>query len=396
MTTRLYYTDSHLATFDARVVETVDLAGRTAVVLDRTAFYPTSGGQPHDVGTIGNARVVDVVDLEDGRIAHVLDGAIDPGRTVTGRIDWSRRFDHMQQHTGQHVLSAAFGRVHGARTVSFHLGSEASTIDLEQQLDAPAIASGEAEANRILWEDRPVTVRFASADDAASLPLRKESARTGTLRLVEVEGFDLSACGGTHVSRTGAIGLIAVAGHERFKGGTRVEFLCGGRALRGFSRLRDVVSGCVRQLSVLPPELPASIERLQADAKELRSQVRDLHGRLATHDAARLAASAHDVGGTRVVVARVDGADAQSLKGLAQEIAGRAGHAAILVGSAPPVPIVIARAADVTLDSGALLKQLTSRFGGRGGGRPELAQGGGLTSAPEEVLAAALVLVSAR
>jgi alanyl-tRNA synthetase len=396
MTTRLYYTDSHLATFDARVVETVDLAGRTAVVLDRTAFYPTSGGQPHDVGTIGNARVVDVVDLEDGRIAHVLDGAIDPGRTVTGRIDWSRRFDHMQQHTGQHVLSAAFERVHGARTVSFHLGSEASTIDLEQQLDAPAIASGEAEANRILWEDRPVTVRFASADDAASLPLRKESARTGTLRLVEVEGFDLSACGGTHVSRTGAIGLIAVAGHERFKGGTRVEFLCGGRALRGFSRLRDVVSGCVRQLSVLPSELPASIDRLQADAKELRSQVRDLHGRLATHEAARLAASAHDVGGTRVVVARVDGADAQSLKGLAQEIAGRAGHAAILVGSAPPVPIVIARAADVTLDSGALLKQLTSRFGGRGGGRPELAQGGGLTSAPEEVLAAALVLVSAR
>jgi alanyl-tRNA synthetase len=395
MTTRLYYTDPYLTSFDARIVERLDRDGRPAVVLDQTAFYPTSGGQPHDVGTLGDMRVVDVVDLEDGRIAHVTDTAIAPGETVAGQIDWTRRFDHMQQHTGQHVLSAAFAHVHGARTVSFHLGAESSTIDLEQQLDRTAIASAETDANRILWEDRPVTVRFVPAEDAASLPLRKESGRTGTLRVVEVESYDLSACGGTHVSRTGAIGMIAVAGHERFKGGTRVEFLCGSRALAAFGRQRDVIAGAIRQLSVLPAELPAAIERLQAEGKDLRSAVRDLQARLARHEAAALVASAQDVAGARVAMARVEGADAQVLKTLAQEIASRPGHAAILVGSAPPVPIVIARADNMSLDAGALLKQLTSRFGGKGGGRPELAQGGGLTAPPDEVLAAARALLTA-
>ena len=395
MTTRLYYTDSYLTSFDARIVERLDRDGRPALVLDQTAFYPTSGGQPHDVGTLGDTRVVDVVDLDDGRIAHVVETPVAPGETVTGQIDWTRRFDHMQQHTGQHVLSAAFAHVHGARTVSFHLGAESSTIDLEQQLDRTAIASAEAEANRILWEDRPVTVRLVPAEDAASLPLRKESARTGTLRVVEVDGYDLSACGGTHVSRSGGIGVIAVAGHERFKGGTRVEFLCGSRALRAFGRQRDVIAGAIRQLSVLPAELPAAIERLQAEGKDLRSAVRDLQARLARHEAAALVASAQDVAGARVAMARVEGADAQVLKTLAQEIASRPGHAAILVGSAPPVPIVIARADNMSLDAGALLKQLTSRFGGKGGGRPELAQGGGLTAPPDEVLAAARALLTA-
>jgi alanyl-tRNA synthetase len=390
----LYYTDPYLVSFDATVTEHLDLGGRPAVVLDRTAFYPTSGGQPFDVGALGEAVVSDVVDLEDGRIAHVVDRAIEPAAVVVGRIDWTRRFDHMQQHTGQHLLSAAFEHVHGARTESFHLGSESSTIDFAVPLDARQVTAAEAEANRVLWEDREVHVRFVDADEAASLPLRKESVRTGTLRLVEIAGYDLSACGGTHVGRTGAIGVVAIAGHERFKGGTRVEFLCGGRALRAFAASRDVIAASVRHLSVLPAELPAGIERLQAEGKEQRAVTRDLRARLVRHEAAALAATAIRAGEVQLAAQRVEGFDALGLKGLAQEIAARPGHAAVLLGADSPASLVVARAGDVALDAGAIVRQLTARFGGKGGGRPELAQGGGITGAPETVIAAARELVA--
>jgi Ser-tRNA(Ala) deacylase AlaX/signal transduction histidine kinase len=220
MTDRLYYRDPYLRTFDATVEKVEPHGDRWSVALDRTAFYPTTGGQPFDTGTLGGLRVVDVVDEEDGGITHVVeqpgvgqgsDTCLTPGQQVHGEIDWARRFDHMQQHTGQHVLSAAILSVCRARTVSFHLGAAVSTIDLERELSPADIAAAETEANRVVWEDRPVTIRFVSAEEAAALPLRKEPTRGGTLRLIDVEGFDLSACGGTHVARSGAIGIIAVA-----------------------------------------------------------------------------------------------------------------------------------------------------------------------------------------
>ena len=205
--------------------------------------------------------------------------------------------------------------------------------------------------------------------------------------------YDLSACGGTHVARTGAIGIVAVGGHERFKGGTRVEFVCGGRALRAFGRQRDVLAGSVRQLSVLPVELPAAIERLQADGKHLRAEVRELQRRLARYEADALLSSARDMAGANIVAASIEGADAHALKALAQEVTAHPGHAAILVNHGQPLAIVVARAADVVLDAGALVRQLTARFGGKGGGRPELAQGGGLAAPAAEVLAAAVQLL---
>src|SRR6266545_2938187 len=244
MTERLYYSDSYIREFDANVVEQTAHEGKTAVVLDRTAFYPTSGGQPFDLGTLSGAKVLDVVDTDDGRILHVVDRAPD-GARVNGQIDWVRRFDHMQQHTGQHVLSAAFDRLLNARTESFHLGVEYSTIDLARELPAAEIARAEEEANRVVWEDRPVAIRFAGPDEIAKLPLRKEPKREGILRLIDVQDFDLSACGGTHVARTGAIGLIAVAATERLRGGSRVTFLCGGRALAGYRSLREAGAGSV-------------------------------------------------------------------------------------------------------------------------------------------------------
>ena len=392
MTERLYYTDPYLREFDATVVDRTTHEGKAAVILDRTAFYPSSGGQPFDVGTLSGVKVTDVVDTEDGRLLHVVDRLPD-GDAVKGTIDWTRRFDHMQQHTGQHVLSAAFDRLLGARTESFHLGAEYSTIDLARDLGAADVARAEAEANRVVWEDRPVGIRFASAEEAASLGLRKESKRGGTLRLIDVQDFDLSACGGTHVARTGAIGIIAVSATERFRGGLRVTFLCGGRALAGFRALRDTVGASVRALSVLPAELPVAIERLQGESRDARKQVKDLQGRLASHEADALAAAVV-ADGVKLVGAALAGWDAAALKTIAARIAERPGYVAVLVGDPPAAPIVVARSTDVPVDAGALLKHLVQRHGGKGGGRPELAQGGGLTAPAADVLQSARDLLS--
>ena len=403
MTDRLYYSDSYLTAFDACVKRVLKHEGRPAVVLDRTAFYPTSGGQPFDTGRLGTARVVDVVDTEDGDILHVIEGELElspvtvSGREISpvhGTIDWARRFEHMQQHTGQHVLSAAFERVAGARTESFHLGSSSSTIDLNRALTPADIERAEAEANRIIWENLPVDMRFASAQEAAALPLRKESMRTGTLRLIEVPGFDLSACGGTHVARTGAIGMAVVASSERFRGGTRVEFLCGVRAARGYRLLRDAVAASVRLVSVLPGELPAGIERLQAEMKETRRTVKDLQTRLATFEGLALADRAETVGPVRAVITAVDGWDQNGLKSLTTAITVRPGHVAALVSAASPFAAVIARAPDVTLDCALILKKLIERFGGKGGGRPDLAQGGGLQGNADEIVRLAREIIS--
>lgn len=385
MTERLYYSDSYLREFDANVVDKTTHEGKAAVILDRTAFYPTSGGQPFDIGTLSGARVIDVVDTDDGPLLHILDRLPD-GDAVKGTVDWTRRFDHMQQHTGQHVLSAAFDRLLGARTESFHMGVDYSTIDLARDVSTADIARAEAEANRIVWEDRPVTIGSATADEAATLGLRKASKREGTLRLIEVQDFDLSACGGTHVARTGAIGLIAVSATERFRGGLRVTFLCGGRALTGFRALRDAVAGSVRALSVLPADLPAAIERMQAESRDERRLVKDLQGRLATHEADALADGAVASGDLRVVAAALAGWDAGALKVIAARIVERPGHVAVLAGDMPTAPIVVARAPDARVDASAILKQILQLHGGKGGGRPDLAQGGGLTSPLADVV----------
>jgi alanyl-tRNA synthetase len=292
------------------------------------------------------------------------------------------------------VLSAAFDKRFGVRTVSFHLGAAVSTIDLAREMSAAEIAAAEAEANRIVWEDRPVAIRFADAEEAARLPLRKESVRGGTLRLIEVEGFDLSACGGSHVARTGGIGVIAVASWERFKGGQRLEFLCGGRALSGYRLLRDAMSASVRLLSVLPAELPAAIERLQADARDQKRALTGLQNDLAKYHAEELAANAGEIvlrgtsadGDRRCrLVARAIDADASGLKSLASAIAARPGYLVVLVSASMPALIVIARSSDVDVSAQQLLAKLVAQFGGRGGGRPEMSQGGGLSATADSI-----------
>ena len=386
MTERLYYREAMRREFEATVVSCAPAHTSTfEVVLDRTAFYPTSGGQPFDTGTLGGAQVVDVVDRENGDVVHRLERAVDPGTKVAGRIDWPRRFDHMQQHTGQHVLSAAFDHLYKVRTVSFHLGAETATIDLAREVTPQEVTEAEAVANDVVWQNREVRVRFASDAEAAALPLRKESARTGELRLVEVADFDLSACGGTHVPATGMIGVIAVAATERFKGATRLTFVCGGRALRSHGRLRDVVARATRTLSVLPEELGDAIERLQTELKDAGRAAKRTQDELAGYRAVALRASAATIGPYRGVLTAQPGCDAGVLKSLAAAVVSEPGYVVVLTGDGKPVPVVAARSADVAFDANAWIKDATRTLGGRGGGRPELAQGG-MDATAEQVL----------
>ena len=396
MTTRLYYDDPYQQTFEATITGVTQTAGRTQVVLDRTAFYPTSGGQPFDRGQLGPWTVVDVTDLDNGDVAHAIDAAapVEAGQPVSGRIDWKRRFDHMQQHTGQHILSAAFDRLIGVRTVGFHLGTGRSTIDLARSVTPEETSAAEIEANRVICENRPVAVRYATAEEAAALPLRKESARSGTLRLIEIPDFDLSACGGTHVRQTGAVGSIAATGWERFKAGTRLEFVCGHRALREFQHMRAAAAAASTLLGVSPLDVPAAVKRLQDESLEQRRAGALLSAELAGHRADRLAGTFETVPHGRMVTAAVN-ADGNGLKALALALVTRPGHLAVLSSAGRPAQVVVACSADVSMSAKDLLAALVSRFGGKGGGKPDLAQGGGFDADPEAILAEARRLISA-
>ncbi len=385
---RIYYTDPASLEFTSRITDVVSSGDRWHVVLDDTAFYPTTGGQPNDTGKLSFANVVDVFEDDDGRVVHVVDRELEAGQIVQGIIDGPRRTDHRQQHSGQHLLSAAFLRLHGVRTLSFHLGAVVSTIDLAREVTPAEIEAAENESNRVVWEDRPVTIRFVSSENAAALPLRKEPVRSGELRLIDITDFDLSACGGTHVNRTGEIGLIAAKGWERFKGGSRLEFVCGARALKALRDFRDATTASTRLLSVLPEELPATIEKLQGESRDLRREMRALTTRLAGYEAVELAARAERIGPLGVVSHVATGHDAASLKVLASSIVAEPGRVAVLFTAERPAQVVVARSSDASVDAARVLRALTMRFGGKGGGRPDLAQGGGLDGAPDELTAA--------
>lgn len=386
-THRLYYDDPTLRSFDATVIRRELRRDESDLWLDRTAFYPASGGQPHDLGMLAGLQVLDVQDDDAGGVRHVVRGAApDAGTAVHGDIEWQRRFDHMQQHTGQHLLSAVIEHAFGARTVSFHLGAESSTIDLDRELTPEQIAQCELAANQVIWRDVAVTIRYASEEEARALPLRKESARAGTLRLIDIDGIDLSACGGTHVARTGSIGQLVVSTSERFKGGQRLEFLCGGRALARFQQLQKASSASIRLLSVLPADLPGAIERLQQELKDEKRALGAAQLELARYQAVALAGEAEAVGTARAVLRAVDG-DVLRLKALASAVATHPDVVVVLVSRAVPLLAVAARASTATTACNELIGAVAKEFGGRGGGKPDLAQCGGLEAQSDAVLA---------
>ena len=440
-TERLYYHDSHLIEFSARVIDQSErVSGWTAVTLDRTAFYPTGGGQPSDTGTIDGIRVVECIDDEENGVLHVIQGrAPAVGSTVQGRVDWPRRLDHIQQHTGQHILSQAFITLCSAPTRSFRVLEHSCEIDVE--LDNPTtevIERAVGLANNVIWEDRAITITEVSPAEAAELRLRKEPAREGELRLIEIEGFDLTPCGGTHAYRTGEVGIIVVRSWERAKGLTRVEFLAGNRALADYRRANATARNTAALFSAGRDDAPPLALRMVEENKDLHRRLRVLEEIAARVEAEELLTGIEDVPPAlsaqrepgsdreavkansrglsaqrdtpgseasilsdpervepqpiRIVTKIFDNRDAESLKHLAMALIAHPNVIALLAAKeVEAARLVFARSSDAPGDMNVLMREACTMLDGRGGGRSDFAQGGGKNVARlEEAIAGAL------
>lgn len=393
---RLYYEDSFLNTFTASVTQLRDFAatGGSAlwqVELDRTAFYPTSGGQPFDTGTLlltapgASPRQIAVQQVEEdeaGAVWHVIGEPLAPGTVVEGRIDWDRRFDHMQQHTGQHLLSAVFFRELQMPTVSFHLGEFASTIDLAgSQPSAQSLEQVERIANRVIFEDRPVTVSYAQREEAEAMQaagdLRKLPAREGAIRLIDIADCDRNACGGTHVRSTGQIGALLLRGIEKVSRGVRVEFVCGSRAVRSARSDAALLTETRTLLSTGAPELPETVSRLLAQSKAAARERQKLREELALLHAAALAAEEPIENGLRLLVRDWTDRDFDYVKMLASRTAAAAPATAVVFSAreGDAARVVVARSSDLDFNCGKILREALAQMGLRGGGSADLAQG---------------------
>jgi alanyl-tRNA synthetase len=378
MTERLYYSDSYRTHFTATILSRLTYDGQPAVILDQTAFYPTSGGQPHDLGRLNDIPVLDVVSEEKGgEVIHVLAAPLD-SETVSGEVDWPRRFDFMQQHSGQHVLSQAAIQTLEAATIGFHLSQDYATIDLDQpDLDETALQNAEMLANRIIYEDREITARFVSETELAALPLRKPPAVTEQIRIVEVQAFDWSACGGTHVARTGSIGMIKIVKVERRKQFLRVTFLCGGRALRHYAQINQQIRDIALQLSVSVEETVEAVSRQSEQLKQTAKEKEQLGKTLLAYEADKMLAEALIYEDIRLISGLFQTREPGELRQLAQQLS-QTPNTVILFGlSGDKAQLIFARAANLTIDMRQLLKSVGQLIGGGGGGSAQLAQGGG-------------------
>jgi alanyl-tRNA synthetase len=380
-TDRLYYHDSFLYDFDARVVEILDSNGKPAIVLDRTAFYPTSGGQVHDLGIMaGDGRqitITEVADEEDGRVLHFASQALSVGTQVHGSVDAARRLDHVQQHSGQHVLSAAFIRLFNMPTVSFHMGEESCTIDLETNgLSSARAQKAELLANEVIAEDRPVSIRFVPLEEARQLGLRKlPPKQTGELRLINITDFDLTACGGTHVRATGQIGSILLRKIEKVKQGVRVEFVCGLRAVSTARRDYTTLTEAAALYSSHIYDVPEQVRKSMAESKAAGKAQHKLLEELAELSAERLLAQT--TGSPQVITQFFHDRDAVFIKLLGQKLtAGKSAVVALLACGAGQPTLVFAQTPGQKSNMGQLMKDVMTQLGGRGGGSADMAQGG--------------------
>ncbi len=395
MTDRLYYHDSLLHEFDAEVLDLTSLSSsdsRPALILDRTAFYPTSGGQVFDMGWIfpsaasdanNRVRVAEVVDSEDGQILHILEnaGPIQKGTRIHGLIDVDRRRDHMQQHSGQHVLSAAFVRLFNVPTVSFHMGVESCSIDLDtKNLTGTQVEAAEALSNDVVTQNRAVSIRFVTQEEARGLGLRKiPPVERDQLRLIDIHDFDLTACGGTHVLATGQIGCILLRKTEKTRQGWRVEFVCGKRAVATARRDYSVLAESGGLLSSHIWEIPQQVRKLQEESRASRKSRDLLLEEIADLYASRLLAEAPDSGGRKVVVRTFADRDLTFIKLLAQRLTRQSPAAVALLGiTSDPPALVFAQSSGQPFDMGAFMKEALAHLGGRGGGSKDMAQGGPL------------------
>lgn len=374
-TIRRFESDPFLKEFDAVVVEINALPQGQGVVLDQTCFYPEGGGQPCDQGTLNGLPVLSVTE-SDGRIVHVVESAsLKPGDRVRGVLDWERRFDHMQQHSGQHLLSQAFVRVLKSDTVSFHLGSDESTIDLTlAEMTEQSASDVEKEANRVVFENRPLRISIRSASDLDSIPLRKKPDLSGDVRLIEIADYDWSLCCGTHVSATGGIGLIKILQWEKYKSGTRVHFACGSRALRDYQSKSGLVKSLSRVLTAGESEIETIVLKWRDEKKVSEKRMALLLDEVLTVEAGRMTASAVETGSCRLVSALLRDRNVQEVQNLGRKIVSFPGMVVILGAVGDRATLFFGRSTDVKADMRDLQKAAAGVLNGKGGGSPNWAQ----------------------
>ncbi|MGH9848357.1 MAG: alanyl-tRNA editing protein [Blastocatellia bacterium] len=386
MTTKLYWNDSHLINFSATVEHFLDTGAGRFLVLNQSAFYPEGGGQPCDIGYVNSAKVTEVTMDDDGRILHRLDGKADfkVGEAVSCAVDWPRRREMMQQHTGQHILSQAFFQLFGAETKGFRIIDHSTEIDLTLEVHPdeiePAIIRAEELANNVVFDNREVRIHEVTPEEASQLPLRKESFVADCIRVIEIADYDWSPCGGTHAKRTGEVGLIAVRSWERAKKMTRVHFVCGSRALRDYRVASKTAEAIALKFSVGREEAEPAVARLFDENKRLLRRVRELAELAAKTEAQELIEAAEAIDGLRIVSRVFEDRDVEELKLLAHRLVDADGVVALLAAKENGMArLVFARSANLpnSADMNSLMRAACERLGGRGGGKPDFAQGGG-------------------
>ncbi len=388
MTERLYRHDSFLTTFTARIRECAPSAAGHCVVLDRTGFYAAAGGQPCDFGMLEGVPVIDVSERADGAIVHILGAAPDfgLGDTVTGTIDFGRRFDFMQQHSGQHLLSQALVRTAGAETLSVHFGEDASTIDVDSAaLNETQLAALEDEVNRAVQSDLAVVVREVPEAEVGAFGLRRPPKVVGRVRIVEFEGYDWSACGGTHVRRSGQVGAVALVRAERRRGGMRLTFLCGNRAIRHHRALNDQAVKLGERLSVSALDILPAFDRSQEESHAVRARLSEATELLLDVEAVRLRAASRPIGVETWIVAALDGREPDALRALAKRLVADYATVVMLASAGARTFFCFSRAPDGATDMAVLLRAALARVGAKGGGSASYAQGGGPAATREAV-----------
>lgn len=377
---RLYYQDAYTTQFAAQIIDRIQENGRTAITLNQTYFYPTSGGQPFDLGQINGEQVVDVtVRAEDGAVLHWLAGAAPDNDRVTGTVDWPRRFDHMQQHTGQHILSQAFIRIADAQTIGFHLSDNTVTIDLDvSEVSTRQLAQVEQLANQVVWENRPIHIHTVTRAAAEETPIRKvPETQTDEIRLIDIEDFDLTACGGTHVAQTGSVGLIKIIKLERRRANVRVEFGCGGRALADYNSKNDTIQALMAVLTTGQDALITAVTTLQTDNKTSQRTIKKLNNALLESKIDQMIKNGQKMAGFTLISQVFAAEDEVNLRQLGTRLTQNDGVVALLATAGTKSQLLFCRAKDAPGDMNALLQTALAQLGGGGGGSAEIAQGGG-------------------
>jgi len=382
---RLYYEEPYLQEFKGKILEKIKINSKSAIILDKTCFYPTSGGQPNDLGFIQNISIIDVIEDND-KIIHVLKNDIREkcGEVVIGKINWERRFDHMQQHSGQHILSAAFEKLWNADTVSFHLGDEICTLDImKDDITPEEVKRGEILANNVVLENKPIKVYFVDQEEANKLNLRKIPPQKGDIRIVEIKDFDICACCGTHCGTAGEVGLIKILKWEKRGEKIRLDFICGKRSLKDYYWKNELIKNISNKLTIKDTELGEAVERVLEERKETRKELREIKEKLQEHEAKRLIDEASIRDNRIKIINKVfEEKNFQEVRGLVQKIINLDDSVVVLSGikskgDGGGAKILFACSRVLEYDMNGLIREAGKFIEGRGGGTPNFAQAGG-------------------